>query len=383
MDERAALSARRNALRPLTSLRFFAALLVFVTHSEVTRRYAVVFGFGYAGVGFFFLLSGFILTYTYWHAFDKRLTGDAVRAFYRARIARVYPVYLVTMTMMLIFLSLCGGDFWTGLPAGARLRAVVAELLVVQSWLPAAVNPAAVNPPAWSIAVEALFYALFPVLLWGLLRVLRQAWYGAILAAAAAVWTGLAVWERTQHVALDQWPLYTFPPARLPEFLIGMLLGVAFLRRPAGTTMRSATRAELLALCCALAGIVWSPGFPGALRFGGLLIPAFALIIWVFAQQRGALSRALGGAVFVRLGEISFSLYLVHLFAVYAVQRTGAGGFLALLGSFALTLALSFALYHLVEEPLRALIRRPSSHHAHPVHKSDLGASIIPASPRA
>ena len=73
------MSAAR-ALLPLTSLRFAAALLVFSWHCVPTRRFSAVFSLGYIGVAFFFLLSGFILTYRYHASFRDGLRFDAVRA---------------------------------------------------------------------------------------------------------------------------------------------------------------------------------------------------------------------------------------------------------------------------------------------------------------
>ena len=80
----------RSDLKPLTSLRFVAALLVFAWHCYPMRQVAGVFSFGYIGVSFFFLLSGFILTYGYHRTFARGIEPHAVRAFYAARIARVY-----------------------------------------------------------------------------------------------------------------------------------------------------------------------------------------------------------------------------------------------------------------------------------------------------
>src|SRR5580765_4025535 len=95
------LEASRPRLPALTSLRFFAAFHVFLFHIQAM---GAVFGavwfqklssIGYVGVSFFFVLSGFILVYTY--------AGKPINAgdFWRARFARVYPAYAVALLLTL------------------------------------------------------------------------------------------------------------------------------------------------------------------------------------------------------------------------------------------------------------------------------------------
>jgi peptidoglycan/LPS O-acetylase OafA/YrhL len=139
-----------------------------------------------------------------------------------------------------------------------------------------------------------------------------------------------------------------------------MLLGVALLRSdPAARWRLRGTSMEMLALTAIAVSIIVSPLLPLALRFSAALMPAWAFAIWVFASRRGALSRLLEHPVLVRLGEVSFAFYLIHL--VVIVQMTNAIGtahplFMPL--SFAVTLALSFVLFHGVEQPMRVRIRR-------------------------
>jgi peptidoglycan/LPS O-acetylase OafA/YrhL len=158
------VTQHRETLRALTSLRFVAALLVFSWHCVPTRAVSVTFSFGYIGVGFFFLLSGFILTYTYHGAFGERLRAEAVRAFYAARVARVYPLHLVTMPLMIACLVYLGTNpLWSGVEPQTRLQEVAAQAVLLQSWIPVRAIYFVDNGPAWSISFAALFYALVPL----------------------------------------------------------------------------------------------------------------------------------------------------------------------------------------------------------------------------
>jgi Acyltransferase family len=152
----------QKQLRPLTSIRFLFALLVVVFHGQETLEQGgfenwpffaqAVISHGYVGVSFFFVLSGFILAYTY----RRKLTKAE---FWGARFARIYPAYLLAFIIILpiaIYAATLNGDrglavFTTGL-----------QLTLTQSWVP--YTALQWNAPAWSLSVEAFFYALFPLL---------------------------------------------------------------------------------------------------------------------------------------------------------------------------------------------------------------------------
>ena len=354
------MSETRGALLPLTSLRFVAALLVFSWHCVPTRRVSATFSFGYIGVAFFFLLSGFILTYRYHDTFRAGLRLDAIRAFYAARFARVYPLHLATMPIVIAVLIALGTDaLWSGVDPQTRLRAVAAQALLVQSWSASVPIEFGVNGPAWSISVEAFFYLLFPFLAFGLLRALRSSPPHVVLVGASSLWLAASIVLWPQHAAVDDWRWYVFPPSRLVDFVVGMLLGIAFLGSDARKSRPlHATSIEALAITAVCAAVMLSPFVPLSMRFSLWVMPAWCAVILAFAGRRGAISRMLSHPLLVRLGEISFAFYLCHLAVVKLVdQRIGWEHPLSLAIAFGGTLALSFALHHGVERPMRSRVR--------------------------
>lgn len=96
-------------IKPLTSLRFLFALMVFTSHLDFVKGAPSwynwlsrnIFFEGYLGVSFFFILSGFVLSYSY----KEKIIYHSIslKDFYIARFARVYPLHLLTLFLILPF----------------------------------------------------------------------------------------------------------------------------------------------------------------------------------------------------------------------------------------------------------------------------------------
>ena len=349
----------RAELDALTALRFFAALLVFVYHCAPTAAFATQYALGHSGVGFFFLLSGFILTYTYHRDFRAAPAWRAVRAFYVARFARIYPVHVVATAFAALVLWRFGGNVWDASSVATRESAAVAGLLLVQSWIPNELVYLGINAPAWSISTEMFFYAAFPLLARSLLRSFGASTPPVVWVAAAMPWAIAVAVALVPH-PVGVWTAYVLPPVRLTDFVVGMLLGIAFVRSaPVAAQRARMTAIEVLALAAVAVAIAVSPYAPGALRYSLFLMPFWALLIAVFVHQAGTISRLLRHPMFVALGRASFAFYLIHwpIIAVVGGTLGWARPIAAMLVAFALSIAASFALFHLVEQPMRVRIR--------------------------
>ena len=297
------MSRGSTHLRSLTSLRFFAAGIVVMYHAAMQSApdYVNPFAllrFGFVGVTFFFVLSGFVLV---WSARD----GDSVGGFYRRRFARVWPVHALTLAAAI---ALAGWGLITH-PGG--LGSAALNLTLLQAWSP---DPAVItdyNGLSWSLSDEAFFYALFPLLL-VLARKLRP----EIVVAVGACWLLFgAIALDLVGMRLDR--LYSFPAHRVGEFVCGM--GLALLLRrgiPAWIPRPAIAVAALGGSYVALvtANIVMRGEILPELYVPGLwLLPGICLVILAFARRdvddhEGWLTRP----TLVRLGQWSFALYMVH-----------------------------------------------------------------------
>ena len=159
-------ATKRAELRALTGFRFFAAIYVVWLHfAPLKAGLAATFvSHGAVSVNFFFMLSGFILTYV--HDRSSEMDAHTRRKFWFARFARIYPVYGLAFLLFTPFIyanlvTLHGHSTQT---ASRMTMYGVASLILLQAWSP---KLGGWNPPGWSLSAEAFFYACFPlVLIW-------------------------------------------------------------------------------------------------------------------------------------------------------------------------------------------------------------------------
>lgn len=356
-------------LPALTSIRFLAALTVVLCHFTQIGLLAIPGSFvvaadgGRTAVSLFFVLSGFVLAYNYR---DSLAAGGGVRAFYAARIARIWPVLVLALLPALAVTAwlLRSGDAvllreWYGLvrPDPALLAAsLLCQLLALTAWLPFAGLNQPWNGPAWSISCEAFFYALFPALLgWTAAR-------GgfALLRWCALLWLLQGAWIALVEVATPPsrsgFLSAQFPLTHLFEFVLGVCAAHWHARMPLAAGARH--RLGIALAGTALAAIATlALAAPGRWPAFYLQSPLFgAWILGLALLQRPVLG-LLNWRWLVALGEASFSLYLLHVplgrLAWLAGWRA-AQGWLGL----ALAVGLSLLVFRVYEEPMRRWLRR-------------------------
>jgi peptidoglycan/LPS O-acetylase OafA/YrhL len=371
---------RRPPLLACTGLRFFAAMSVVGYHfyCQPCEPNAPLFldhliQAGFTTVSLFFVLSGFILAYNY---LGERggFTGTAWD-FYRARFARIYPIYLLALVVDIpMFIHVLHLAEPAAAPAEVA-RISVSTLTLMQSWFD--LSRPTWNIMAWTLSIEAFFYAVFPFLgPWlarqssrRLLGIAVGAW---LLGTATYVCAGLGAELDTGAApglamrllrAWGQLPRYLLPVSRLHEFVVGICLGLLFCRRkaPGSEALRTV---GLLATCALIATvIILLPPKPSPEVQMGVLVPLFAVCIWLFACGVAGNGLLLGTRPLVWLGGASYALYLLHgsmmNYALALNTRTLAlpHNVVALL-LVPVAVALSLFLFQRVEEPARHWLRK-------------------------
>ncbi|MEZ7007351.1 acyltransferase family protein [Streptomyces sp. AD55] len=359
---------RKSKLPSLTGLRFFAALSVFFFHSSLSNSpippndpinpfadpgiagayEKALLNAGYIGVSFFFVLSGFVLA---WSA----RPGQSARAFWRRRMTKIFPNHLVVFAVSLVLF------------AGATITSVgqwLPNMLLVHTFFPQPEINLSVSPPSWSLGSELLFYLLFPLLIVPV-RKIRD---GALWAWAAVMVAGtVAVQLVSTHLVPDTpksaitpisdlqfWFGYLFPPGRLFEFVLGILLARIVL---AGRWPRRIGIGWSLVLCAAGYAAGFVVPFPYTFVVA-TIVPIGALIAAVAAADVAGRRTRLRGRVMVWLGEVSFGFYLVQGVSIFYLRSLldGAtygvpGAVLLIVGFFGTSLLGGWLLYRFVEMP--------------------------------
>jgi peptidoglycan/LPS O-acetylase OafA/YrhL len=352
-------SVINERFRGLDGLRALAVLMV-ISHNygpfpglARAGRFSW-FTAGYVGVTLFFVLSGFLITQRL-IAEHRTMGSVSLVSFWKRRAFRLLPALFLCLLLLVV------DNVRTRISVGETVRALVSAVFYVFNLVSAQRNPA--NPlggegwgALWSLSVEEQFYVLWPApLLWAWKRAKpRETMLGVgVLTAASALWCTV-LWLR--HATFAR--LYLATDTRAQSLFLGAGLAVAWHSFP---QIRAHTKrfSGLLGPACALlvlAGIFGSnakpTNSPGWMIGPGLLpvsvLCGFIVLAATEVSTKSPISRLLNTKVAVAIGQRSYGLYLFHVVSA-AYFRNVQGGWLL---SFAVTFALAWASYALVEQPI-------------------------------
>lgn len=384
------VSHSAKKLNALTSLRFIAAAMIVLGHCHGefgrTSRIAEYFALNQA-VSFFFVLSGFILVYVYPELNSSRDRGR----FLLARVARIWPAHAASFVLLLILAPMTlRPSIRDSIP-----WVVTANLLMVQSWIPLWNYFLSFNGVSWSISTEFFFYLCYPFLIYRW----HQTWFRKLLLSFFLLLLLITI-SNALHLPNTHWVagltqhalVYISPLARLFEFVVGMTVALAWRhtsRHIPGSSV-SGSILEVLAVALAVASTHYTPALaylPAIKRLGGEAgtywiassgsVVVFGLLIFVMALEKGWISKLLSWPIAVLLGEISYSVYLVHsvllrFYQYYRITFTDIPGWLLYILYWMLVLIISHLIWLFIECPCRKAIVGfwPETRNADPVRIS-------------
>lgn len=355
-----------KTLAPLTSVRLFAASGILFFHIWPTffdTSAAPGWPLGQS-ISLFFVLSGFILYYVY----PTLEAPGSARRFLVARIARLWPVHMLALGLLLLMVT----------PRGVHGTVIdlAANLLLVHAWIPNYPMNTAFNSVSWTLSTEMGFYVLFPLMV----RDFARSWWWK-LAGTALLTVGILTsanvlgLQQSKDGGISAISLaYTHPLTRLFEFTLGMTAALFWRRITRKWTPSTwmATAMEMAALALVFAGAYSSLAIANYFNnnvgeiFGqwmyrtGPTCFAFAALLLVLAMRRGLVSKALSWSPLVLLGQVSFAVYMTHqvlqrgLLRYYpAPSEWGYPPALLLILFVVATVAISYAIFRWFETPLR------------------------------
>ncbi len=361
----------------LTSLRGIAALIIVVHHFSyyalpqlgvLISSHSYFFANGYLSVDLFFILSGFIMTHVYLDRFKSGVTKSNYWAYLRARFARIYPLHLFTLLVLVALQSI---ELISSNPAAFtgkfNLTALFANLVLLQAFAlncpPLFACDTYWNEPAWSISVEFIIYCIFPFILLAISK--NKPKIDAIVYLLTLIASLLLI--RFTHNNLDN--IIGIPS--IARCGLECILGIITYKFYQRYQDRQLPNLDLVAIIAI--GVImhnWSDELRGVHDWA--ILPAFSLLILSISNPTSRFRwRLMNSPILLYLGTISYSIYMVHwclisilksvwMYKIGLVFGSNLNGLesIVALGIFISIVILTGSLtYRFIELPMRDLLK--------------------------
>lgn len=379
----------------LTPLRGMAALLVIFFHYNlfiaeiVTDKTSPIVNHLYLMVDLFFVLSGFIMCHVYGESFHDDITREKFWSFIRARFARIYPLHfaMLLVTIGIAVLAIQTSTVTPFTKVVYDFTAIPSQLLLLQGM--GTHHEATWNTPTWSISVEWWAYVLFPLIV--LLLAKTKQWSRWLLVLMVLVgYLSIVCYFREQFIAVRRAQFHIPDTVKFPLHTLDVVTGPAFLRCMCGFVLgmllyelfkHSVAKSLMSSGYVFIAGWLslfvlwqfnWLPDIAAVFIMG--------IIILSTAQNKGWVSRVLNTRFWQHMGDISYSLYLVHfplILAFFTLRGVlvhpdpladmmgyrfpPTTAWLGLVAMYALSIAVATLTYKFVEKPARAYLKSKSA----------------------
>ncbi len=302
----------------LDAFRGLAALMVALFHFKLNNPLtdSLLVEHAWLFVDFFFVLSGFVRAHSYFY--DRAVNFGL---FVRARLARLYPLYLYALLVMVAFeglkFILHHSDYalFTNPPFSENdLEGFIFNLTLLNSFN---LDPLLTwNTPGWSISAEIWTNIICAALL--CLPLLRGRYMIVAGGLTVVGLIGLSALNKGLYLDFDYgWLRCLF------GFGLGMMVYAA--HRRLRVPLRLTAWLEIPVMIAMLYAVIYHKDYwPLQPPF------VFAAVIFVFAQEQGMISRVLKYAPFQMLGAISYSVYLNHIIVAIIMAKAGMLAFPAM-----------------------------------------------------
>lgn len=299
--------------RTLQGVRFLFVLLIYISHCtspNITTQFD--FG-GELGVSFFFILSGFVLSWGYGPRISR---GEfSTRQFFERRFWRIYPLHLLLYTIVLSLDWRIGHFYdWTQ---------KITTLLLVQSWIPSNHTLYVINPVSWFLCDIIFFYVIFKHLYSYIIKIYSRK-LTKLLIVFITIYL-IVAWQVPKDII--NCTLYTNPLLRTFDFALGIFAYKVYKTQKLYTLKHNKRKLMPLTICF-ISGLtiygIYQLLNGNGIRCAALFWPFIPLFIIYLASIDGTpnhLARLFSSSPMLWLGNISFEIFMIHLVAMRLTQH--------------------------------------------------------------
>ena len=340
----------------IDGLRAIGVISVLIYHANIN-----FFGFnlngGFLGVDIFFVVSGYLITFGLFK--ELTLTNNiSFKNFYLRRIRRIIPaiIFISIISTVFAYFFLIPSDIVNFSKSILFSLTFFSNIFFLQTGLDYSASDSLEIPflHTWSLGVEEQFYFLFPIILFFLFKNFKSSLLGFIIALII-----LSLVLGTFQSAMKPMSSFFLLQYRLWEILIGSFLAIIEIKYKKFEREKKLNYFNIfitLGFLLILGSIIVfdkNTLHPSILTF--LPVVGTALIIW-FANKNSILIKALTNRILVKIGLISYSLYLVHypIFAFTRITGFASGDYIKKIAVLISVFIISFISYYFVERPARS-----------------------------
>lgn len=269
------------------------------------------------GVSVFFVLSGFLMTYSYWNRPPHNTFRGSV-LFSIKKIKKLYPLHLLMLFFGAVYLML-QGETIIGV-----LKRLAITIPLIQTWLP--VGYQTINSVAWYLSVCVFLYFCFPCLLKHI-KEMTKTWIPSVAIVIIFLLQLLVGYCVYQYTSIDiKWITYCHPIFRLGDFAIGGLLASIYINRKIVITPKQpilkllGSSLEIIAIALnVIVCVYYAHASENTIWFTytSLFVPSTVLLIFAFSLNSGIVSELLSNKLTFWLAAISPYAFLIHRLVIY------------------------------------------------------------------
>jgi len=305
---------KERIIKPLYAIRFILFTLIFVHHCSSWVRIEWLAQPRLAVAGFI-IISGFLNGYLYNNQYD-RITFKNIIEFLIKRLKKTWPLHLVMLLLTIALTNLFNSEAHS---LTEFFKQFISNVLLLQSWINDKSYYFSFNGASWFLSTY-MFLTIATVPILYCIKKLRKFKHSNIILIAIVITLYIILIVITHHVQLNnlnsQFWIYVFPPTRLLEYAIGILIGSAISKINFDFKIKLETLLftilEIISLALVFIVAKFLPSNDWLNDCGSKWTIPIIFVVSIFSFQKGYISKFFSLNFFMKLGSSTMCMFLIH-----------------------------------------------------------------------